>query len=211
MQSVAFAEFGRHITAARHSLGTAAVLRAQVTSALQLDDLVRGALVQGVSALDRYVHEEVRIRLLRLFDSDSFPAAMLRFQVPLSAVLKYKDEGGVGWLEDVVRSRHSFLSFQAPDKIADAIRLVSDGELWSEVAVFTGKPVKGIKQELKLIVTRRNAIAHESDISPIPPFEQNEIYADDVNAALDFIESIVSAIHHFLHQGGHSSGSGQTA
>jgi hypothetical protein len=98
----------------------------------------------------------------------------------------------------VVRSRHSFLSFQAPDKIADAIRLVSDGELWSEVAQAIGRPAQDIKQELKLIVARRNAIAHESDISPIPPYDQNDIKIEDVVGTLEFVEGLVSAIHSFL-------------
>jgi hypothetical protein len=188
--------------AARHTAGTATALSAQVTGALQVDDLLRGALVQAVSALDRYVHEEVRVRILQHFSDDSSPTAMLRFQVPLSAVLRFRDEGGVAWLDEVVRSRHSFLSFQAPDKIADAIRLVSDGELWNEVAQVIGRPVQDIKQELKLIVVRRNAIAHESDISPVPPYDQNDIKNEDVTGALEFVEGLVSAIHAFLNGAG---------
>src|SRR5947209_5941480 len=96
--------------AARHTAGTASALSAEVTSALQVDDLLRGALVQAVSALDRYVHEEVRVRLLQHFADDSAPSAMLKFQVPISSVLRYRDEGGLAWLDEVVRSRHSFLS-----------------------------------------------------------------------------------------------------
>ncbi|MFD6918669.1 HEPN domain-containing protein [Streptomyces sp. NPDC059944] len=163
-----------------------------------MDDLLRGSLVQAVSALDRYVHEEVRVRLLRHFNDDSAPGAMLRFQVPLSAVLRFRDEGGVAWLDEVIRSRHSFLSFQAPDKIADAIRLVSEGELWNEVGQAMGRSVKDLKQELKLIVARRNAIAHESDISPVPPYDQNDIKIEDVTGTLEFVEGLVSAIHSFL-------------
>jgi len=198
VSSVAYEEFLRHLGSARHTAGTASALSAQVTSALQVDDLLRGALVQAVSALDRYVHEEVRVRLLQHFNDNSAPNAMLRFQVPLSAVLRYRDEGGVAWLDEVVRSRHSFLSFQSPDKIADAIRLVSDGELWNEVAQTIGRPAQELKQELKLIVARRNAIAHESDISPVPPYDRNDIKVEDVADTLNFVERFVSALHYFL-------------
>ncbi|MFJ2307709.1 HEPN domain-containing protein [Streptomyces sp. NPDC087787] len=200
MPTAAYEEFLRHIQAARHTAGTASALSAQVTGALQVDDLLRGALVQAVSALDRYVHEEVRVRVLQHFIDNCTPSAMLRFQVPLSAVLRYRDEGGVAWLDEVVRSRHSFLSFQSPDKIADAIRLVSDGELWSEVAQSVGRPAKDLKQELKLIVARRNSIAHESDISPVPPYDRNEIKSEDVAETLDFVEKLVSALHSFLNE-----------
>ncbi|MEI7034123.1 HEPN domain-containing protein [Streptomyces pratensis] len=196
--SPAYSEFIRHISAARHTAGTASALSLQVTGALQVGDLLRGALVQGVSALDRYIHEEVRERLLQLFEHEAPPAAMLKLQVPLSAVRKFNEEGGVAWLDEVVRERHSYLSFQNPDKIADAIRLVSERELWKEIGEITGRPARDLKQELKLIVARRNSIAHESDISPVPPYEQNPITFEDVTSTLNFVEQIVSAIHVIL-------------
>ncbi|WP_433341224.1 HEPN domain-containing protein [Streptomyces sp. CA-253872] len=191
----AYSEFVRHISAARHTAGTALALGLQVTGALQVDGLLRGALVQGVSALDRYIHEEVRQRLLQLFEHKAPPPAMLKLQIPLSAVRKFSEEGGVAWLDEVIRERHSYLSFQNPDKIADAIRLVSTKELWKEISAITGSPVSELKKDLKLIVARRNSIAHESDISPVPPYEQNPILYEDVTSALNFVEQIVSAIH----------------
>lgn len=96
------------------------------------------------------------------------PPAFSRFQISLGTA---RD----GWknppdfefyLEDEIRQRHSYKSFQQPDSIADAIRLISDKKLWQEVGNIMGRPDKDIKQELKIIIDRRNKIAHEADIDP---------------------------------------------
>ncbi|MDF5720075.1 MAG: HEPN domain-containing protein [Rhizonema sp. PD37] len=83
--------------------------------------------------------------------------------------------------------------------VADAIRLISDNRLWEEVAVKIGKPTKNIKQQLSLIVDRRNKIAHEADIDPT--FNIGNRWNIDellVNDAVDFIEQVVESIHQML-------------
>jgi hypothetical protein len=103
------------------------------------------------------------------------------------------------WLEDEIRERLSYQSFQQPDKIADAIRLISDKKLWDEVATQIGKPAKDIKQQLTLIVDRRNKIAHEADIDPTFSLG-NRWYIDEsmVGDAVNFIEQVVESIHQIL-------------
>ncbi|HAX76365.1 MAG TPA: hypothetical protein DCY88_11125 [Cyanobacteria bacterium UBA11372] len=103
------------------------------------------------------------------------------------------------WLEDEVRERLSYQSFQQPDKIADAIRLISDKKLWDEVATKIGKPAKDVKQQLSAIVDRRNKIAHEADIDPT--FGIGSRWPIDeilVNDAVNFIEQVVESIHQIL-------------
>jgi hypothetical protein len=103
------------------------------------------------------------------------------------------------WLEDEIRERHGYLSFQQPDKIADAIRLISDKRLWDEVSTKIGRPTRDIKQQLSLIVERRNKIAHEADIDP--SFNLGNRWSIDeilVNDAVDFIEQVVESIHQVL-------------
>lgn len=100
------------------------------------------------------------------------------------------------WLEDEIRARHAYQSFQYPDKIADAIRLISDQKIWDEVGRQLGKPARDIKQQLTEIVDRRNKIAHEADIDPTYNLGQrwpiNEILVSD---AVDFIAELVETIH----------------
>jgi hypothetical protein len=116
------------------------------------------------------------------------------FKVPLIVVDDALAGGGTQWLEDQIRTQHGYLSFQQPDKVADAIRLVSDVHLWQQVGLELGKPASEIKLELKLIVDRRNQIAHEADTDPTPPHTRYAIDGATVKGALDFIEAVVKAI-----------------
>ena len=103
------------------------------------------------------------------------------------------------WLEDEIRSQHSYKSFQQPEKIAEAMRLISDKKLWDEVAIQMGKSAKDVKQELSLIVDRRNKIAHEADIDPTLGLGNRwEIDQVEVSEAVDFIEQVVESIHNIL-------------
>ncbi len=103
------------------------------------------------------------------------------------------------WLEDEIRKGLSYKSFQQPDKIADAIRQISDKQLWNEVASKMSKPSEDIKQQLTLIVDRRNKIAHEADIDPTLNIG-NRWYIDEsmVGDTVDFIEQLVESIHQLL-------------
>jgi hypothetical protein len=109
------------------------------------------------------------------------------------------------WLENEIRERLGYLTFQQADKIADAIRYISDQKLWEVVAVEISqatqmtKSAKDVKQQLNLIVDRRNKIAHEADIDPT--FGIGSRWNIDellVGEAVDFIEMLVESIHPVL-------------
>lgn len=168
-------------------------VNAQSTNALNLSDILRAALVLSVSALDYYVHEVVRLGMLEIHRGNrSEPTAFSRFQISLGSA---RQDLNI-WLEDEIRQRHSYKSFQQPDNIADAIRLISDKKLWQEVGILMGKPAKEIKQQLSIIVDRRNKIAHEADIDPTLGLG-NRWRIDEilVNDAVNFIEQVVESIH----------------
>lgn len=103
------------------------------------------------------------------------------------------------WLESEIRERLGYQSFQQADKIAEAVRYISDKKLWDEVAVQMNKSAKDIKQQLNSIVDRRNKIAHEADIDPT--FNIGSRWNIDellVGNAVDFIEMLVESIHQVL-------------
>lgn len=177
-------------------------LKAQASSVLDLSDMLRAALVLGVSALDYYIHEVVRIGMLEIHRGQRpEPPAFSRFQISLGNARAGINAGQNidSWLEDEIRQRHSYKSFQQPDAIADAIRLICDKKLWEEVSTNMGSPARSIKQQLSLIVDRRNKIAHEADIDPTLSIG-NRWPIDEllVNEAVDFIEQLVESIHNIL-------------
>jgi hypothetical protein len=123
--------------------------------------------------------------------------AFQKFSVSLDSALQIRTATNNIWLETEIRSRHGFLSFQQPDKIADAIRLISPIELWNEVGVSLNRSAADIKSKLQLIVDRRNKIAHEADIDPTYPGSSVRwpITATMVSDAANFIEEICETIH----------------
>jgi len=194
MQS-AFDQFRISISRVRDLIAVHNSVKVISTSALDLSDILRAALVLSVSALDYYVHEVVRLGMLEIYNgSRSEPPAFSSFQVSLGSTRSLNN-----LLEDEIRQRHSYKSFQQPDKIADAIRLISDKKLWEEVGSVMNRPAKDIKQELSIIVDRRNKIAHEADIDPTLDLgDRWSINEKLVNDAVNFIEQVVESIHSIL-------------
>jgi len=99
------------------------------------------------------------------------------------------------YLETEIRTRHSYSSFQQPDKIAEAVRLFSTVELWNAVGAHFGEDPNTLKKTLKLLVERRNKIAHEADLDPSFPGQRWPINRNDTEAALAFVEKIGEAIY----------------
>ena len=170
-------------------------LQAQTTGALDLSDILRAELVLSVSALDHYVHEVVRLGMIEAYrGTRQKTQQFLDFQVSLSSALS-SVSGGAAWIDNEVRVRNGFRSFQTPDNIAAAIRLISGIRLWDQVAQRMNRPVRDIRDTLSVIVDRRNKIAHEADMNPSPYVQRYSINKREVNDAVDFIEQVVRAIH----------------
>jgi len=190
------------ITRVRDLIAVHNSLKAQATSVLDLSDMLRAALVLAVSALDYYIHEVVRIGMLEIYRGQRpEPPGFSRFQISLGSARAGINAGQNidSWLEDEIRQRHSYKSFQQPEAIADAIRLISDKKLWEEVSINMNTLAKDIKQQLNLIIDRRNKIAHEADIDPTLSIG-NRWPIDEllVNDAIAFLESVVESIHKIL-------------
>jgi hypothetical protein len=106
------------------------------------------------------------------------------------------------WLDEAIRERHGWLSFQEPDsakppsgEIANAIRHISDVKLWREVGGELGMEASEVKRRLKVIVERRNKIAHEADMNPTLLGQRSQISAPLVDDSVDFIEAVGEAIY----------------
>jgi hypothetical protein len=168
----------------------------QVTPAIDLSDLLRATVVLGVSCFDHYVHELTRLGMLECWagvrkKTDAFN----RFPLPISIA------GGLAnpstakqVIESEIRSKHSYLSFLHPDKVANAVRLFSDVKLWDEVSKELETTSKEAKTSLDLIIDRRNKIAHEADIDPSYPGQRWPIDGALVVGTFDKLEAIARAI-----------------
>lgn len=192
-----------NVRRARDLVAVFRAVDARTTDALDVTDILRAALVMSVSALDHFIHEVVRIGMLECCRAKRpYTASFARFQVTLEGALRVSAAAdSEPWLDSEIRERHGYQSFQKPDRIADAIRLVSDITLWIEVASKLGLDRREVTERLTLIVQRRDKIAHEADI--MPDYAGETVYSDVrspidermVADAIDFIERLSEAIY----------------
>ena len=168
----------------------------QATGALNVDDILRAALVMAVSALDHFVHEVVRTGMLEIQAAKRVPtSAFLRFPIALGKTqVAMSAPISTTWLEEAIREAHGWQTFQHPDKIADAIRLVSGVKLWEEVGKHHGTDATNVKTTLSAIVDRRNKIAHEADMDPSFPGQRWPITDLLVQDAIEFLERTARAV-----------------
>lgn len=165
-------------------------------------DILRAQIVLVVSALDHYIHEITRLGMLEVIAGTRVPTkAFLKFQVTMdSAMVALSGNKGNIWFDDEIREKHGYLAFQHPDKIADAIRLFSDCELWPSVSKSLGLSTADIRNNLRLIIDRRNKIAHEADLDPSYPGTRWPITPTDTKKTIQFIVDICETIHSVVTQ-----------
>lgn len=169
-----------------------------VTAAIDLSDILRAQHVLAVSAFDYFVHETTRIGMLEIFDGKRTPTpAYSRFRVPLDSLGTGASISRTNF-ENEIRIQHGFQSFQHPEKVADALRLVADLKLWDTVGAKLGKDPQILKDTLKLVVDRRNKIAHEADVDPTYPKARWPISKADVDGTVKFLNDVVETIHVIL-------------
>ena len=167
------------------------------TPVMDVTDLLRAQIVMAVSALDHYIHEITRTGMLEVYNQTRPPTdAFLNFQITMRAAMAgFAGPSTDTWFDMEIRERHGHLAFQHPDRIADAIRLFSSRELWPAVALQLNMTVQEAKNRLRLIVQRRNKIAHEADLDPSYPGSRWPISLPDAENSSKFIRDIGEAIH----------------
>lgn len=189
-------QFRGNLLRARELGNLARAVTAVITTAIDISDIWRAQIVLGVSALDHFIHEMARLGIIESAKGNRAKTdAYLRFSTPMAAVERaLAGDRFEDWLSDSIRDRHSWLSFQHPDKIADAIRLISPVKLWEQVGTELGLSAADANLRLEVIVDRRNKIAHEADMDPANPgfrWPISDILASD---ALDFVDRVAEAI-----------------
>ena len=196
----ALEQFRINIARARDVGSVAQVLAIQTTPALDVSDILRAELVMAVSVLDHYVHELVRLGMLDAYrNSRVRTPTFLQFQVSLAAAMDgIADPQGEVWLEQEIRARHGYQTFQSPENIARAINLISPIHLWSEVANHFQMTSQSVRNTLSAIVDRRNQIAHEADMDPSFPGTRWPIDEQMVTEAVDFIERLAETIYEIV-------------
>ena len=200
----AIEQFRLNIERVRNIGALTKTLYTQTTPALDLSDLLRAEIVLAVSALDHFVHETVRLGMLEAYRNERpRTRSFQNFQVSIGSISGVaSDIPNSDWLEQEIRKSHGHRSFQSPDNIAEAVRLISESSLWNEVASRINTSRQDIRERLILIIKRRNQIAHEADMDPSYPGVRWPIDEQMVDSSIDSIEQIAEAIHAVINEQG---------
>ena len=121
-----------------------------LTTALKLpndlSDILRAQLVYAVSALDKLIHELVRIGMLQAFAGQRTKTSKFyTFSISLETYNKIQQlnqstnelqvETPEYFFEQEIIFKHKHLAFQEPDKIADALSFIwEEKQKWQKIA-----------------------------------------------------------------------------
>lgn len=178
------------------------------------NNLLKAQLVNVVSAFDMFIHGIVKRGVVEIFYKTRKETLKFQsFAFQAKTILKLLEVMSPGFmpsspdeipdmiLEKELSDKLSFMSFQSPDKVTDALSLIW-GEPHKLQVLATEMGINGnnindkannLKQELTTIIQRRNQIAHEGDINPATQLPR-PIELSDVRKATDFIASLGHAV-----------------
>ena len=209
-QTREFRAFLNNIEYARKMILAGRSLAAFQSPVIDIGDFYRAAWVQAVSAIDHWFHEELYRRVAELTSEDSpaMPYQLSKFELPLMKVEEVRR--GTTTLAEAasehVRTKWSNAALQNPRKISEALKLVSDEDIWAQSAAKlnewnhgrTSINAQTLKQKYNSITERRNKIAHDADLLDGDLKQRRPISEADVTDSIDWIERIALAIAHVL-------------
>ena len=193
------AEFNVHLERARQLIGLGDAITGLSSGRLDSTDLYRSALVQGVAALDTYVHGVVLDRavdiLLGRSPTGSVSKIGFHFGIVsdlLSATSPVERELRA---RSHVAARLAKETFQRPDAIAQAFAMVGIPKVW---ATTFGSAAEATMLQVSLIVRRRNDIVHSCDVDAGNPGQYKAMSANDASGALLDLARTVQGIDPFV-------------
>lgn len=197
----------RNLAYARNLAEAGQVLGKLGVASFDVGDIYRAAWTQAVAALDWWVSQEIRERLLQLANMSGaqLPKRLRSITLPIGTSedvragrLSFRDAIEQQVLNDAFARR----SFQSPEAIKEGFELVTDTKLWPGVAkilnerALDGKNLttKDVEQRLRTAVKRRHKIVHEYDSDPSASNGRTSIDAGATMETIAWIERVTEAI-----------------
>jgi len=168
----------------------------------QAEDILRAQFVMIVSALDCYIHDVVKIGILEIYlgqrisskNTEKYPINLTILQQIENAP---NEQTKLAFLENHIQSKNSEDSFQSPQGIEYALKLINIDKIWTRLSPEMSKQPDDIKKQLALVVDRRNKIAHESDRDNLSG-GKTAIDKILVNNTISFIDNLCESINKLL-------------
>lgn len=201
-----FQAFERNIGYARRMVVAGRSLATFQSPVIDVGDFYRAAWVQAVGAIDHWFHEELyrRVADLAAADAVDLPQQLAKFELPVARVeeIQRGDTTLAAAVTAHVRAKWSNAALQNPRKITEALKLVTEENVWAKAAVQINAWNRGrtamtdqqLRQKYASIAERRNKIAHDADLLDGDLEKRRHITEADVTDAIDWIERIALAV-----------------
>lgn len=168
----------------------------------QSEEILRAQWVMMIGAFDTFIHDCVRIGMIRIYQSKGIMSNKLQdYPIPFSEMLDIEaaptPAAKEAYLEGVIRKINSKDSYQGPKSVEYALNLIGQTGVWNQLSISMHMPANDIKNKLTIIVHRRNKIAHESDYNAIGS-AVNPISKSDVDDVISFITKLVVSIYYIV-------------
>lgn len=194
----AFSQFSINIEEVRKTHLISTSLNVPTSSIVDTSSILRSCIVLSVSAIDHLIHELTIIGMSEIFNGTRpVTTKYNNHNVSLGFMNAIASTPSLITFESEIRRSLGYQTFQRPDKIKDAIALFNPLQLWQQVALIIGDTEINVRNQLNLIVDRRNMIAHEADIEPV--FKTKRPISDtDVSGTINFIEKLGTTIYNLV-------------
>ena len=197
MASRRLGQFEIDIGRAKDLVGLGQSIGGMTQGIVDASDMYRAALVQGVAALDAFVHGVVLDRsVAMLIGQLGVSGSATRVGLHFNAVQDLLQAGSQAQLELGARThiaeRLAQETYQRPDAISQALAMVGVGQIW---AAGFGPKAGSMKTALGLIVGRRNRIVHACDVDPLTPGTVTSLSDADALDSITTVDSIVVGIN----------------
>lgn len=164
-------------------------------------DLLRWQWAQSVSALDKLIHDLIRIGMVNTYQGlRPATSKYATFTIDMDSYLQMQQDPlhAPSIFESQIIQKLSFQSFQEPTKISDGLALIwNETHKWKCIADTIGLTEDYTKTKLKNISIRRNQIVHEGDYSSALLQRQAITHLDTADV-IDFISSLGKAIYQLV-------------
>lgn len=172
-----------------------------LTDGIDINGLLRAQIVFIVSALDQYIHQVIVYEMKEIFiQNKQIPASFSKLLVGadvLNLIINGNPVDKIELIENDIRLKLGWKSFQNPEKINEGLKMVFEKEIWKTVSAMMSNNPTDVKQRLSLIVKRRDCIAHEADYDPVN-LSQYDIDESITNEAVNFIVTLVFMLDSIL-------------
>ena len=193
-----FSQFFTNIQEVRKTHLISTSLNVSTSSIVDVSTILRSCIVLSVSSIDHLIHELTIIGMHEIYDGvRPITTKYNSYNISLGFMIAVRSNPSLNLYESEIRRSLGWHTFQRPYKIKDAIALFNPIQLWQQIASEFGDTEINIKNQLNLIVDRRNMIAHEADIEPVFKTKR-PISNSDVIGAIDFIEKLGTTIYNLV-------------